>query len=95
MPERNKNMRTFTTKSKIAGLTAAEKYQQNRKHIATLMGWLEDELEAHEARAKEDPKNWGYAGDLGSAKEGLMNILSQLTGFETRDIETELEQLDQ
>ena len=88
-------MRTFTTKSKIAGLTAAEKYQQNRKHIATLIGWLEDELDLHEARAKEDPKNWGYAGDLGSAKEGLKNILSQLTGFENSDIEAELQQLEQ
>lgn len=88
-------MRTYTTKSRIAGLTAAEKYQQNRKHIATLLGWLEDELESHEARAKEDPKNWGFAGDLGSAKENLISILSQLTAFDTSDIETELEQLDQ
>ncbi len=59
------------------------------------MGWLEDELDWHEEHAKEDPKNWGYAGDIGSAKEGLKNILSQLTGFEVSDIEAELKQLEQ
>jgi len=53
--------------------SAAERYADHRNDIGVLLDLVAEELRVHAERAAEDPKNWGYAGDLGL--KGLLESL--------------------
>lgn len=54
--------------------TAEENYQQRRETVDALLGELRGKLDVHAKRAAADPKNWGYAGDLGHVEEVLRDL---------------------
>ena len=66
--------------------TAMQTYEDRAQDIGALMTWLQDELEVHEAKAKADPTNWGFAGDLGNVQAKLVEILTFLSGNDERAI---------
>ena len=51
--------------------TAAEAYEANRHDIILLVDLLKAELDRHAKRAAAEPRNWGFAGDLGSVRRRL------------------------
>lgn len=38
------------------------------------MGMLREALDCHARTASEDPKNWGFTGDLGHVRDGLFDL---------------------
>ena len=73
--------------------TAAETYANRAQDIAAMLGWLADELEVHAERSKAEPENWGFAGELGHARQKVMEILVFLSGFDEEQIEESLAEL--
>jgi len=60
--------------SKTTPNTAEETYRQRRETVDALLSELRGKLDAHAKRAAADPKNWGYAGDLGHVEEVLRDL---------------------
>ncbi len=60
--------------------TALEAYQARQANISILLAALNDRLAAHSEKAASKPRNWGFAGDLGSAQEELERIVAMLSG---------------
>ena len=67
--------------------TAAEAYAAARNDIARLLDVLEMELARHDERAKADPRNRGFTGNLGKVRSDLMDTVAFLSGMERSDIE--------
>jgi hypothetical protein len=67
--------------------TASELYDERRQDIARVMDWIEIELDKHKTNAKANPKDWGYAGDLGHVREKLIETLAFLSNNEPQEIE--------
>jgi hypothetical protein len=67
--------------------TASELYDERRQDIARVMDWIELELDKHKTNAKANPKDWGYAGDLGHVREKLIETLAFLSNNEPQEIE--------
>ena len=67
--------------------TASELYTERREDIARVMDWIELELDKHKTNAKANPKDWGYAGDLGHVREKLIETLAFLSNNEPQEIE--------
>ena len=67
--------------------TARELYDERRQDIARVMDWIELELDKHKTNAKANPKDWGYAGDLGHVREKLIQTLAFLSNSEPQEIE--------
>jgi hypothetical protein len=67
--------------------TARELYDERRQDIARVMDWIELELDKHKTNAKANPKDWGYAGDLGHVREKLIETLAFLSNNEPQEIE--------
>ena len=67
--------------------TAAEAYGANRNDIILLVDLLQAELGHHAERAAAQPRNWGFAGDLGSVRRRLIEVLAMLTGRSEASIE--------
>ena len=74
------------------GQTARGAYLQKRSDIARVLDWLDLELERHGDDSKQKPKDWSFAGDLGHVREKLIEVLSFLSGTETKAIEDLLEE---
>ena len=66
--------------------TARELYTERREDIARLIDWLDLELGKHRAKAEAEPRDWGYAGDLGYVIEKLTQTLAFLSSRESEDI---------
>jgi hypothetical protein len=66
--------------------TAAQTYEERAQDIGALLGWLQDELEVHEEKAKADPKNWARVGDLGHVQQKLVEILAFLSSNDDKAI---------
>ncbi len=66
--------------------TAAQTYEERAQDIGALLGWLQDELEVHEEKAKADPRNWGFAGDLAEVRMRLVDALTFLSGNDDKAI---------
>ncbi|MBX3322237.1 MAG: hypothetical protein KF757_04530 [Phycisphaeraceae bacterium] len=62
--------------------TASQAYAKRSSDIARLIDVLQMELEAHAKRAALAEKHWGYAGDLGRIREGLIELVSALSGMD-------------
>ena len=58
--------------------SAAERYADHRDDIGALLDLISEELRVHAERAAEDPKNWGYVGELGRVRESLKGLLESL-----------------
>ncbi len=67
--------------------TAIDLYAERREDIARLIDWLGLELDKHQARAKADPKDWGYAGDLGNVRAKLVKTVAFLANQDPDNIE--------
>ena len=59
--------------------TASQAYAKRRSDIARLIDVLQMELDAHAKRAALADKHWGYPGDLGRIREGLIELVKFLT----------------
>ena len=60
------------------GMTESQiRYNENREEVEKLLLILEEKLKKHHSDFQENPKNWGYVGDLGYVKE----ILKEVTTF--------------
>jgi hypothetical protein len=70
--------------------TAAEAYEANRHDIILLVDLLKAELEHHAKRAAAEPRNWGFAGDLGSVRRRIIEVLAALTGQSEASIEDQV-----
>jgi hypothetical protein len=66
--------------------TAAQTYEERAQDIGALMGWLQDELDAHEEKAKADPRNWALVGDLAEVRMRLVDVLTFLSGNDDKAI---------
>lgn len=58
--------------------TARAAYARRRSQIEAKLARLEKGLEAHHERAAQEPKNWGYAGNLAYVEDLLDQALSFL-----------------
>ena len=67
--------------------TAAEAYAAARNDIARLLDVLDMELAKHEARAKTDDRNWGFAGDLQKIRSDLIETVGSISGMERDAVE--------
>jgi len=67
--------------------TARELYDERREDIARVLDWIELELDKHQAKAEAEPRDWGYAGDLGNVRAKLIRTVAFLANQEPEDIE--------
>jgi hypothetical protein len=67
--------------------TARDLYTQRREDIARLIDWLDLELGKHQAKAESEPRDWGYAGDLGNVRAKLVRAVAFLANQEPQTIE--------
>ena len=67
--------------------TASAAYAQRSGEIARLIDTLQQELASHAKRAALAEHHWGYAGDLGSIREGLLDLVAAMSGVDRDDIE--------
>ncbi|MEQ8316157.1 MAG: hypothetical protein RIB58_12220 [Phycisphaerales bacterium] len=74
--------------------TASQAYAKRRSDIARLIDVLQMELDAHAKRAALADKHWGYPGDLGRIREGLIELVMSMSGMERERIEDFLAEAD-
>lgn len=74
--------------------TASQAYAKRRGDIARLIDVLQMELDAHAKRAALADKHWGYPGDLGLIREGLIELVMGISGMERERIEDFLTEAD-
>jgi hypothetical protein len=67
--------------------TAAEAYESNRRDIILLVDLLKAELDRHAERAAAQPRSWAFAGDLGSVRRRIIEVLASLSGRSVASIE--------
>ncbi|MFG0327792.1 MAG: hypothetical protein ACF8SC_11060 [Phycisphaerales bacterium JB037] len=74
--------------------TASQAYAKRRSDIARLIDVLQMELDAHAKRAALADTHWGYPGDLGRIREGLIELVMSMSGMERERIEEFLTEAD-
>ena len=74
--------------------TASQAYAKRRSDIARLIDVLQMELDAHAKRAALADTHWGYPGDLGRIREGLIELVMSMSGMERERIEDFLVEAD-
>jgi len=52
-------------------------YKERQKEVQKLLKSIASKLKKHSDTQKKDPKNWGYAGDLGN----IVEILKEADSF--------------
>ncbi len=67
--------------------TASQAYAKRRSDIARLIDVLQMELDAHAKRAALADTHWGYPGDLGRIREGLIELVMSMSGMERERID--------
>lgn len=50
-------------------------YQARQSRIQALTQQLQAKLASHATKAASDPRNWGYAGDLGRTEAALQELV--------------------
>jgi hypothetical protein len=60
-------------------------YRRLKRDIETMLDLLAADVAAHSARASADPRNWGYAGDLGEIRSRLMSCLVFFGNYQDED----------
>ncbi len=61
-----------------ASETSNDAYKKRQKEVVKAMGQLHKLLKSHAAEQKKNPKNWGYAGDLGHVAEEMKALVDFL-----------------
>ncbi|MBX9832015.1 MAG: hypothetical protein K2X78_03105 [Burkholderiaceae bacterium] len=56
--------------------TAVGAYQARQANISILLAALNEKLALHSRWAANQPRDWGYVGDLGSVQGGLESIVA-------------------
>jgi len=74
--------------------TASQAYAKRRSDIDRLIDVLQMELDAHAKRAALADTHWGYPGDLGRIREGLIELVMSMSGMERERIEDFLTEAD-
>lgn len=74
--------------------TASQAYAKRRSDIDRLIDVLQMELDAHAKRAALADKHWGYPGDLGRIREGLIELVMSMSGMDRERIEDFLADAD-
>jgi len=74
--------------------TASQAYAKRRSDIARLIDVLQMELDAHAKRAALADTHWGYPGDLGRIREGMIELVMSMSGMERERIEDFLADAD-
>jgi hypothetical protein len=59
-----------------ANMTAEQAYKAVKTQLGLLMTALRLHLDEHAAKAKADPKNWGYVGDLQYYRDQINQIVN-------------------
>jgi hypothetical protein len=67
--------------------TAAQAYAAYKHDIARLIDVLHMELDKHAERFNADQSNWGFAGDLTTIRNGLIEQVEMLSGHDRQMIE--------
>jgi hypothetical protein len=70
------NAKTTTQK------TASQAYAAAKGDIARLLDVLQMELDALAKRAALAQRHWGYAGDLGRIRDGLIELVMAMSGMD-------------
>ena len=73
--------------------TAAETYAERASDIAAMLDLIGQELKAHKERAAAEPKDWGFAGDLGHIRERLREVLGFISGIDEDAIDETFEDI--
>ena len=61
--------------------TAAQtEYALRQANSQRLLAAIDKALKAHAIKAAGDPRNWGYAGDIGAAEIRLQEVLDAFGG---------------
>jgi hypothetical protein len=68
--------------------TATELYTERHENIVRVLDWIGLELDAHRGKAQADPKDFGYASDLGHVREKLIQTLTFLSNRKPKDIKS-------
>ena len=61
-------------------IAAQTDYAARQAAIKGLMAQLTREMKDHATRAAKDPRNWGYAGDLGRVEMLMQELVDGLAG---------------
>jgi hypothetical protein len=75
------------TKGQTTNQTAKQAYAKRSADIARLIDVLQMELDAHAKRAALAESNWGYPGDLGRVRDGLIELVMFMSGMERERVE--------
>ena len=68
-------------------------YRQGQADIATIIDWIQMELETHEQNAIDEDDPWACTIELGLVKDQLKRVLAELSGVEDKEIERSLQEL--
>jgi hypothetical protein len=60
-------------------------YRRLKRDVETMLDLLAADVAAHGTRAAADPRNWGYAGDLGEIRSRLMTCLVFFGNYQDED----------
>jgi hypothetical protein len=74
--------------------TAAEAYKARRSDVERLLDMLREEVAHHAEYAATEPRDWGFAGDLGHVRDLLVEALAFLAQQDRDDVERRLESPD-
>lgn len=77
----------MTTRRTTSEPTAAEAYAARARDITRLLGVLGAQLDRHADRARADPRDWGYPGDLGKVRADLVGLVAFLGGIDPGEAE--------
>ncbi|MEI8194739.1 MAG: hypothetical protein WCI73_02400 [Phycisphaerae bacterium] len=66
---------------------ARDAYQARTKDITRLIGLLQNELATHARASAANPKNWGFAGDLGKVRSDLIELVGFLSNTDREKVE--------
>ena len=76
--------------NKTTKQSAAACYAERQTECQDLLKRIACQLEEHASRQKQEPADWGYAGDLGRVAEELAYVLASLgdrTAVEQKGLE--------
>ena len=60
-------------------------YRRLKRNVEVMLDLIAADVAAHGTRAAADPRNWGYAGDLGEILSRLVDCLVFLGNYQDED----------
>lgn len=74
--------------------TASQAYAKRRSDIARLLDVLQMELDAHAKRAALAERHWSYPDDLDRVRNGLVDLVAFMSGYDREEVEDFLAEAD-